>query len=578
MSPEELRQLYESGQLSYDEYQRELSTMGRSNSAPAGTIGSVTGLRGRLPQQQASRNPYDFISNMDENIGSPNAGVDNIDSRGRLIPRQGSSIGSSMTAGMNDRRFGQPEGNIDNQGRLLVDQPNDQRGFVDRVRDNRNQTRFGDDGYQSPTNAAPQETREEYMQRRNREGYDMTSAGEEWDAMQNQQTETSQGGQNRRGMLESLSLNPWGGDMSSNAFLLGRAIGSEPGSRGRGLGIASGVGSLGLGLARTIGSGIGYANRYDETMDTYRRDQGMDRTYTNQPSYYDRNYSGGQMGKYGGEKEYQDGGETDSTPIDRYQRIMNSRSYMKSGGKKMYQNGGGPDDPPKKQIGEDPYADLGIGSDDRLHGKFIKVKDAGYVNPDGTVLEEPQIVDVDRLAGMKDRLRSLLPNQERTPMQQRITYTFENGGEVGSQDLMMSELDMLMQLKNVDAPNFTPEDDNRLRQLDKNLKQFMQEGGEVQQEQVPQEEQPQVDPELLQIAQEMAQEFGSAEEVQAYLEQEGVRPEMIEQVIELFLMVKQEQGQQQERQPATSGVMRNTMSGDMSMGFKYGGKKNYPKL
>ena len=283
-------------------------------------------------------------------------------------------------------------------------------------------------------------------------------------------------------------LNPWGGDMNTNAYMLGRAFGSEKGSRGRGLGIASGIGNLGLGLARTIGSGVGYAKRYDETMDTYRRNRTMDRTYTNQPSYYDTNMTGGQMGKYGGEKKYEYGGKADSTPIDRYQRIMNSRSYMKKGGKKMYQNGG----------------------------------------------------DVE----------------------------------------MLSELDMLMQLKNVGQPNFAPDEDNRLKQLDTNLNQFMEEGGEIQQEQNPQQGQPEIDPELLQIAQEMAQEFSSVEEAQAYLEQEGVRPEMIEQVLELFLMVLQEQGQQQqqERQPASSGVMRNTMAGDMSMEFRYGGRRKYPKL
>lgn len=566
MTPEELRQLYESGQLSYDEYQRELSVMGRSNSAPAGTIGSVTGLRGRLPQQQVSRNPYDFISNMDENIGSPNAGVDNIDSRGRLIPQGPPSAESD---------------NIDEKGRLIPQRGEYRPSIGERATTMWNRVRFGRESQPQQPNINDFQGKEDYIERMqeaqagqgNKKSYE--ELAQEYDQMGQPQGGGQATGQGA--FVGPRYLNPWGGDMNTNAYMLGRAFGSERGSRGRGLGIVSGIGNLGLGLARTIGSGIGYAKRYDETMDTYRRNRTMDRNYTNQPSYYDTNMTGGQMGKYGGEKKYEYGGETDSTPIDRYQRIMNSRSYMKSGGKKMYQNGGGPGDPPKKQIGEDPYADLGISPDDKLYGKFIKVRDAGYLKPDGTVLEEPQIVDVNRLEGMKDRLRSLLPNQERTPMHQRITYTFENGGEIGSQDLMQSELDMLTQLKNVDVPNFTPEEDNRLNQLQGRLKQVMQEGGEVQQDQAPQEGKPQVDDELLQIAQEMAQEFESAEEVQAYLEQEGVPPKVIGQVVELFSMVKQEQGQQQ-RQPASSGVMRNTVAGDMSMEFRYGGRKKYPKL
>ena len=561
MNPEELRRQLENGSITEAEYLDRMSSL--QSGYPQDMFMS-TGQRSDFPTGYEGQPGYQG------EIQTP---------LGRTyIPNETFSRGRPSNRGQIPQN---PSGEVDSRGRIITDGYNEyQPRFVDRMRDNWNERRFGAEP--SIPNTGQYDSQEDYIeQMQEAQAGSPDAKSYEQLAQEYDQMGQTQGRGQATGQGASMGpryLNPWGGDMNTNAHLLGRAIGSEPGSRGRGLGIASGIGNLGLGLARTIGSGIGYANRYDETMDTYRRNRTMDRTYTNQPSYYDTNMTGGQMGKYGGEKKYEYGGKADSTPIDRYQRIMNSRSYMKKGGKKMYQNGGGPDDPPEKRIGQDPYADLGIGPDDKLHGKFIKVRDAGYVNPDGTILEEPQVVDINRLEGMKDRLRSLLPNQERTPMQRRITYTYQRGGEVGSQDLMQTELDMLMQLKNVDAPNFTPEDGNRLSQLDTNLKRIMQEGGEVQQEQAPQEGQPEIDPELLQIAQEMAQEFSSAEEAQAYLEQEGVPPEVVEQVIELFIMVQQEQGQQQERQPAASGVMRNTVAGDMSMEFRYGGRKKYPKL
>lgn len=96
-------------------------------------------------------------------------------------------------------------------------------------------------------------------------------------------------------------INPWGGDMNTNAFMLGRSIGADKGTRGRGMGIVSGIGNLGLGLARTIGSGI--ANQ-SETQRNYldyldRRNRGS-RQYTNQQTSRDQNYMGGSMLQDGG--------------------------------------------------------------------------------------------------------------------------------------------------------------------------------------------------------------------------------------------------------------------------------------
>jgi hypothetical protein len=466
MNPEELRRQYESGQLSEEQYRALMASIGR-NSAPAGTIGSVTGLSGMMPTN-SQFSPYD-PSNYTTGLGGQDSrpSMGSVDSRGYLAPNQPY------------QGYNIPQDNIDSQGRL--------QGYRPSFRQRANE-------FFNPVNneidVKDYVGKEDYIERMqesqsgNPDKKTYEQLAKEYDDLSEQQGQPN-------AFLGPRYMNPWGGDMNTNAYLTGRAFGAEKGSRGKVLGMVAGVGNLGLGLARTIGSGYANAKMYDETMDTYRRNRAMDRQYTTIPSYNDTNNTGGSMNKYGGEKKYKNGGQTDMTPMDRYNRIMHSRSYMKNGGRKMYEYGGE------------------------------------------------------------------MPNQS-------------------------SELDILMQMKGMNSIDFESEDKNKLYQEAKQMKRMMEEGGEIEQEQPqqqPQQEaQPEIDPKLVEIAQDMTEDFATVEEAQAYLEQEGVSPQMIEQVLQIFTMIKQEQEGAQRSQPPSSGVMNNNMSSGMSMEFRYGGRSKYPKL
>jgi hypothetical protein len=118
-----------------------------------------------------------------------------------------------------------------------------------------------------------------------------------------------------------------------------------------------------------------------------------------------------------------------------------------------------------------------------------------------------------------------------------------------------------------------------------------QEGGEMppmeqpQEQMSPQEEQQQQgipEEEMMVIAQQLMQEFQTMEEMQEYLMQQELPPAVVEQILQAVSILAQEGGGAQEpaqpEQMPKSQVMRDTMSGDMSveMGFRYGGR--YPKL
>lgn len=462
MNPEELRRQLENGSITEAEYLDRVSNLQRGYYQDMFTS---TGQRSDSPTGYERQSGYREIQTPLGRTYIPSELLSN-------------RVQSPYPTG---QRSDSLIGEVDSRGRILTDGYGEyQPRLIDRMRGNRNDRRFGTGTSMEKGQFDSQEDYIERMQEAQAGSPDKKTyeqLAKEYDNLSEQPN----------AFLGPRYLNPWGGDMNTNAYLTGRAFGAEKGSRGRGLGIASGIGNLSLGLARTIGSGYANSKMYDETMDTYRRNRAMDRQYTTTPSYYDTNNTGGSM-KYGGEKKYKSGGETDMTPMDRYNRIMHSQSYMKNGGRKMYKNGGE------------------------------------------------------------------MPNQS-------------------------SELDLLMQMKGMNSIDFESEDKNKLYQEDEQMKRMMEEGGEVEQEpQQQQEAQPEIDPKLVEIAQDMTEDFATVEEAQAYLEQEGVSPQMIEQVLQLFMMIKQEKEGSQQRQPPSSSVMNDNMSSGMSMEFRYGGRSKYPKL
>ena len=111
----------------------------------------------------------------------------------------------------------------------------------------------------------------------------------------------------------SLLLNTPAGDMSTNFYNFGRALGMKSGTKGRGM---LGVGSLGAGLlsaARMTASGVGYskANTYAQK---YMRDNLIknQNQYTAASETENNNYTGG-MAEFGGKfnermKSFREGG------------------------------------------------------------------------------------------------------------------------------------------------------------------------------------------------------------------------------------------------------------------------------
>lgn len=113
----------------------------------------------------------------------------------------------------------------------------------------------------------------------------------------------------RLAQLQLLFSTP-AGDMSTNFYNFGRALGMKKGTKGRGL-LAVGAGGAGiLGAARQITSGIGYskANAYTQK---YMRDQMLQNQnqYTAASQTENTNYTGGQGFRNGGFFRYEDGGE-----------------------------------------------------------------------------------------------------------------------------------------------------------------------------------------------------------------------------------------------------------------------------
>lgn len=124
---------------------------------------------------------------------------------------------------------------------------------------------------------------------------------------------------------------------------------------------------------------------------------------------------------------------------------------------------------------------------------------------------------------------------------------------------------------------------NQLFQEGGEMEQMAQMEQEAQMGQMEPQEQPQQqggvsEEQVLEIAQQLLQEFETIEQMQQYLMEQELPEEFIQVVLETVAAMAQGQPTQEEEMPK-SQVMRDTMSGGMdmeSMGFRYGGK--YPKL
>lgn len=113
------------------------------------------------------------------------------------------------------------------------------------------------------------------------------------------------------------------GDLTTNLYNLGRAIGAKPGTKGRGLSIAGNAGAAALEGARALFSGVGFSKAQGYT-DQYNQQQMIDarKKYESNPQYKNTNYMGGptQTRAGGTIRVYEDGGEQQMDP--RMQQMM----------------------------------------------------------------------------------------------------------------------------------------------------------------------------------------------------------------------------------------------------------------
>ena len=86
-------------------------------------------------------------------------------------------------------------------------------------------------------------------------------------------------------------LNPYGTDISTELFSLGRFAGMEKGTQGRGLGIASSALSAGLGGARTFMSGLAQSKQMSRVEEDMRK-QLEEKKYTKNAQYLNQNSRG----------------------------------------------------------------------------------------------------------------------------------------------------------------------------------------------------------------------------------------------------------------------------------------------
>jgi hypothetical protein len=87
-------------------------------------------------------------------------------------------------------------------------------------------------------------------------------------------------------------MNPYGSNIETELYSLGKFIGTEKGTEGRGLGIASSAVSAGLGGARTLLSGLAQQKQTEKTTEEIRRQLAL-KKYTQQQQYLNQNSRGG---------------------------------------------------------------------------------------------------------------------------------------------------------------------------------------------------------------------------------------------------------------------------------------------
>lgn len=87
-------------------------------------------------------------------------------------------------------------------------------------------------------------------------------------------------------------MNPYGSNIETELYSLGKFIGTEKGTQGRGLGIASSALSAGLGGARTLLSGLAQQKQTEKTAEEIRRKLAL-KNYTPQTQYLNQNSRGG---------------------------------------------------------------------------------------------------------------------------------------------------------------------------------------------------------------------------------------------------------------------------------------------
>lgn len=139
-------------------------------------------------------------------------------------------------------------------------------------------------------------TREDYVNYRNENGYDKTTAGEDWDAYNqaldgDKSNPQNQGGNN---LFEQFMpfFNPYGSNVQTDLYQLGSALGMPKGAQGKGLGVASSAAALGLGAGRTLMSGFANSRQTARAQED-TRNQMMQRNYRPQMQYGNTNYRGG---------------------------------------------------------------------------------------------------------------------------------------------------------------------------------------------------------------------------------------------------------------------------------------------
>lgn len=87
-------------------------------------------------------------------------------------------------------------------------------------------------------------------------------------------------------------MNPYGSNIETELYSLGRFVGMDKGTKGRNLGIASSALSAGLGGARTLLSGLAQQKQTELSAEEIRR-QLAQKNYTQQVQYMNQNSRGG---------------------------------------------------------------------------------------------------------------------------------------------------------------------------------------------------------------------------------------------------------------------------------------------